>query len=439
MLKTIVNAFRIPELRKKILYTLLILLLFRLCTYIPTPGIDPSAVKTALGSSNIWGIMDVITGGALERYTFMAVGITSYINASIIMQLLTVVIPRLERLSKEGPEGRKKMNQYTRYAGMFLACVQAIGTVLALGSSVIAAPFANHQWFAYILIGASVTAGSALAMWMGERITDRGLGNGISMLIFIGIVAKLPTAGKAYIDQAVALSRDGNDALWWFLIPIILFIIAVITLVIFVDLGERRIPVQYAKRVSGRKMYGGQSTYLPMKPNSAGVMPLIFALSFLTFPSLLVSMFWPNSGFATWYATWLGPNTWGYAIASVIFIIFFAYFYSSITFNPVETANDIQKYGGFIQGIRPGKPTSDYLKRIANRLCLFAGVFLAFISVLPMVVSAIIGQMENSAVILNLALSFGTTGILILTSVSIEIARQLEAQMVMNHYKGFLD
>lgn len=445
MFKTILNAFRIPELRKKILFTLLILLLFRLCCYIPTPGVNPTAIKSLVGSNNLLTFMDAITGGAMENYTFMAMGITPYINASIIMQLLTVVIPRLERLSKEGPEGRKKMNQYTRYAGVLLAFIQAVGICLWLnassanGTSVLASAMSAAPVLAYILIGISLAAGSALAMWMGERITQRGIGNGISLLIFIGIVAKLPATAVSYFNSAAAASKAGSDAMWWYLAPILLFIVAVIAMVIFVDLGERRIPVQYAKRVSGRKMYGGQSTYLPMKPNSSGVMPLIFAISFLTFPSLLVNMFWPNSGFAQWYATYMGPRTWGYAGFSVVFIIFFSYFYSSITFNPVDTANDIQKYGGFIQGIRPGKPTSDYLKRIANRLCLFAGLFLSVIAVIPMLVSAALGSMENSANILNLALTFGTTGILILTSVSIEFTRQLEAQMVMNHYKGFLD
>lgn len=436
MFEVLRNAWRIKDLRKKILYTVMMLLLFRLCTYIPTPFIDQEVIKGIVGSNSGWGVIDIITGGSLSGYTFMAMGITPYINASIILQLLTVVIPKLEQLSKEGPEGRKKITQYTRYLGIILAFVQAVGICMSFGSSAIVSTFQGSTIFVYIIIGITLTAGSALAIWMGERITENGIGNGISMLIFIGIIARLPSTVIEYVRQAADQARQGNAALWWILPVIILGVAALVVLIVRVDLGERRIPVQYAKRISGRKVYGGQSTYIPMKPNGAGVMPLIFAMSFLAFPNIIIKMFWPN---VTWYDRWLGAGTPLYALMSVLLVLFFAYFYASISFNPEETAGDIQKYGGFIQGIRPGKPTSDHLKKINRRLTLFAGLFLAGIAVLPMIIRVCLGSMENSAPILNLALTFSSTGLLILTSVSIEVTKQLEAQMVMNHYKGFLD
>ena len=436
MFEVLRNAWRVKDLRRKLLYTIMMLLLFRLCTYIPTPFIDQSAIKQAVGANSGWGVIDIITGGSLSGYTFMAMGITPYINASIILQLLTVVIPRLEQLSKEGPEGRKKITQYTRYLGIILAFVQAVGICMSFGSSAIVSTFRDNLFLVYVIIGLTLTAGSALAIWMGERITENGIGNGISMLIFIGIIARLPSTVIAYVQQAAAQAREGNAALWWILPVIILAVAALVVIIVRVDLGERRIPVQYAKRISGRKVYGGQSTYIPMKPNGAGVLPLIFAMSFLAFPNIIIKMFWPH---VVWYDNWLGAGTPLYAVLSVVLVLFFAYFYASISFNPEETANDIQKYGGFIQGIRPGKPTSDYLKKINRRLTLFAGLFLAGIAVLPMIISAILGNMENSAPILNLALTFSSTGLLILPSVSIEVTKQLEAQLVMNHYKGFLD
>lgn len=436
MFQVLRNAWQVKDLRRKLLYTILMLLLFRLCTYIPTPFIDQSVIQQAVGGNSGWGVIDIITGGSLSGYTFMAMGITPYINASIILQLLTVVIPKLEQLSKEGPEGRKKITQYTRYLGIALAFVQAVGICMSFGEEAIVSTFRDNLFLVYVIIGLTLTAGTALAIWMGERITENGIGNGISMLIFIGIIARLPSTAIAYVQQAADQARNGNAALWWILPVIILAVAALVVIIVRVDLGERRIPVQYAKRISGRKVYGGQSTYIPMKPNGAGVLPLIFAMSFLAFPNIIIKMFWPE---VVWYDNWLGAGTPLYAVLSVILVLFFAYFYASISFNPDETANDIQKYGGFIQGIRPGKPTSDYLKKINRRLTLFAGLFLAGIAVLPMIISAILGNMENSAPILNLALTFSSTGLLILTSVSIEVTKQLEAQLVMNHYKGFLD
>ncbi len=435
MFETIKNAFKIKDLRKKILYTLFMLLVFRLCCYIPTPFINTNFTKEAVGNNGLLSMIDVITGGSLANYTFMAMGISPYINASIILQLLAVVSPKLQAMQKEGPEGQRKINKITRYSSIVLALIQSIGICVSLNGAIVSG-YQNMAWFCYIVIGVVLSAGSALAIWIGERITERGIGNGISLLIFIGIVSRLPSAVTSYIQVATKDAR-----MWWYLIPIAIAIAAIIVVIVIVELGERRIPVQYAKRVTGRKVYGGASTYMPIKPNGAGVLPLIFAMAFMTFPSILIQMFWSNTPFATFYRNWLGSGTWVYAAVSVVLIVAFAFFYSSISFNPEETANDIQKYGGFIQGIRPGKPTADYLKKVNRRLTLFAGIYLAVISVIPMIVSAImnISQVENMNTILNLALTFGTTGILIMVSVSIEMVKQLESQMVMNHYKGFLD
>ncbi|MDD6203404.1 MAG: preprotein translocase subunit SecY [Firmicutes bacterium] len=435
MFNTIKNAFKIKELRKKILYTLFMLLIFRLCCYIPTPFIDTAATSEIVEKNGLLGLIDVITGGSLANYTFMAMGISPYINASIILQLLTVVIPKLQDLQKEGPEGRKKINKITRYTSIGLALVQAIGICISMQNAIVES-YQSIAWFCYIVIGIVLSAGTALAIWIGERITEKGIGNGISLLIFIGIVSRLPAAVSSYISVAKDDSR-----MWWYLIPVIAAIALVIVVIVLVELGERRIPVQYAKRVTGRKVYGGASTYMPIKPNGAGVLPLIFAMAFMTFPSILIQMFWANTGFAAFYNNWLGSGTWVYAIVSVVLIIAFAFFYASISFNPEETASDIQKYGGFIQGIRPGKPTADYLKKVNRRFTLFAGIYLAVIAVIPMIVSAImnVSAITNANAILKLALTFGSTGILIMVSVSIEMVKQLESQMVMNHYKGFLD
>lgn len=435
MFEVLKNAWKIKDLRKKLLYTAFMLLIFRLCCFIPTPFIDQVAVSESMNANGTWGVIDLITGGAMQNYTIMAMGISPYINASIILQLLAVVFPKLGELSKEGPEGRKKVNQYTRLLGVGLAFVQAIGICLSIKGAIVS-DYQDIAWLAYIIVGITITAGSALAMWIGERITEKGVGNGISLLIFIGIIARLPATVVAYVESAVA-----DSTLWWYLPLVLAGVALLIAIITRVDLGERRIPVQYAKRVTGRKVYGGQSTYMPLKPNGAGVLPLIFAMSFLTFPQILINMFFQNTGFASFYSKWLASGTWGYAILSILFIVFFAYFYASITFDPEETANDIQKYGGFIQGIRPGKPTADYLKKVNKRLTLFAGLYLAVISIIPMVISAILGSGATSSnmMVLKLALTFSSTGLLILVSVSIEITKQLESQMVMNHYKGFLD
>ncbi len=436
------NAWKIPDLRKKILYTLLMLLLYRLCCYIPTPGVNPT-LQLDMANENIWGLMNIITGGSLEGYTFMAMGISPYINASIIIQLLQVVIPALERMGRE-ENGREKINKIVRYTSFGLAFLQAIGICIAFDQQLGAGQsmLVSESILTYVIVGLSLTAGTAVAIWIGDRISEKGLGNGISMLIFVGIIARFPATASGYVDQASGLSATGNNTLWWILPLIIAAIVAMIVVVIFVELGERRINIQYAKRVSGRKVYGGQSTYMPIKPNSCGVLPLIFSMSLLMFPSILIGMFGsPDSGFGKFYTNWLGQGTWGYMIASFLLTIGFAFFYSAISFNAAETSKNLQKYGGFIQGIRPGKPTTDYLNKVSKRLVLFSGLYLGVISSVPMLASAILGHVAPTLAnsILGLALTFSSTGLLIIVSVSIEVTKQLESQMVMRHYKGFLD
>lgn len=437
MFSTFKNAWKLPELRKKILYTLLMLLVYRLCCFIPTPGVNPT-LQIEAANQNIFGLMNIITGGSLEGYTFMAMGISPYINASIIIQLLQVVIPSLERLGHD-EDGREKINKIVRYTSFGLAFLQAIGICYAFSKSQQVLVDGINPVLGYILVGLSLTAGSAVAMWIGDRISEKGIGNGISMLIFIGIIARLPLTATSYIQSAVSGSQSGNNALWWILPLVLIFAVALIVLVVFVELGERRINIQYAKRVSGRKVYGGQSTYMPLKPNSCGVLPLIFSMSLLMFPSIIAGMFFSGSKFEEFYSKWLGSGTWGYTIVSIFLTIGFAYFYSAITFNAQETSKNLQKYGGFIQGIRPGKPTTDYLNKINKRLVLFSGLYLSVISSIPMIASSILSLTNYGSPILTLALTFSSTGLLIIVSVSIEVSKQLESQMVMRHYKGFLD
>lgn len=437
MFSTFKNAWKLPELRKKILYTLLMLLVYRLCCFIPTPGVNPT-LQIEAANQNIFGLMNIITGGSLEGYTFMAMGISPYINASIIIQLLQVVIPSLERLAHD-EDGREKINKIVRYTSFGLAFLQAVGICYAFSKSQQILVDGINPVLGYILVGLSLTAGSAVAIWIGDRISEKGVGNGISMLIFIGIIARLPLTATNYVQSAISGSQSGNNALWWILPLVLIFAAALIVLVVFVELGERRINIRYAKRVSGRKVYGGQSTYMPLKPNSCGVLPLIFSMSLLMFPSIIAGMFFSGSKFETFYSKWLGSGTWGYTIVSIFLTIGFAYFYSAITFNAQETSKNLQKYGGFIQGIRPGKPTTDYLNKISKRLVLFSGLYLSVISSIPMIASSILSLTNYGSPILTLALTFSSTGLLIIVSVAIEVSKQLESQMVMRHYKGFLD
>ena len=413
MLEKMKNAWRIPELRKKITYTFLMLLIYRLLCVIPVPGMDISMVSEALSQFSILEFMNMMTGGSFSQMTIMAMGITPYINASIILQLLTVAIPALEKMSKEGPEGRKKIQEWTRYLTVALAFVQAIGLVFAMRAT-----SKGGLW--YIVIGLSMAAGTALAMWIGERITENGIGNGISLLIMAGVVSNLFN----WCRQAIVGVFAGTVG---FLPVIVVFIafLAMIIAITYVDMGERRVPVQYAKRMVGRKMYGGQSTHIPMKLNSTGVMPLIFGFAILQFPATVFAFF-PTSGINMWWMNFQS-SVW-YQFVLALLIIAFTYFYTSITFNPIEISKNMQQNGGIIPGIRQGRATSDYLAKVSSRLTLFSALFLAVLATIPSIISQIFG----------VATPFAASSVLIAVSVGIETIRQIEAQMVMRHHKGFL-
>lgn len=419
MIETFRNAWRIEDIRRKIIFTLIMLLVYRVGSFIPVPFIDSSYLKQLVGENNLLGLLDVISGGAFGNYTIFAMGIVPYINSSIIMQLLTVAIPKLEELSKEGEEGQKKITQYTRYLTIALAFVQSAGITYGLANQALT----NRTFVGYFVVALTLTAGTAFLMWLGEQITEKGIGNGISMIIFASIVSKLPIAvislwNMAFVAQTVSP---------WALPFILAFILALIAGVVFIDMGQRRIPVQYAKRVVGRKMYGGQSTHIPIKVNSSGVLPIIFAVSILSLPQT-IGFFFPDSGFYRFVEAYFNQQSAIYAIVYALLIIFFTFFYTQISFNPIEVANNLKQYGGFVQGIRPGKPTSDYLLRISNRITFVGSLFLAAVAVIPIVVAGFT----------KIPMYLQGTSILILVSVSLETSQQLESQMMMRHYRGFL-
>ena len=431
MLTTIRNAWRVPEIRKKIVFTLIMLLFFRLLSFIPVPGI--SGMGEAIENSGIgfFDIMTLVSGSSLSQFTMMGLGISPYINASIIMQLLTVVIPKWAEWQKEGgEEGRKKINRITRFASIGLAAVMASVFLIGFSGSEGVKIDPAFGWFAYVVVVVTLTAGSAIALWIGEKITEKGIGNGVSLLIFAGIVARFPTDIFGYIK-----AMFGEGASEYFIkVPLILIgIVLLITFIVFMDNGERRIPVQYAKRNVGRKLYGGQSTHIPIKVNSSGVMPLIFAMAFLSFPSTVLVFARNSTGFwnslYNFFNTYLVATNWVYYVLMAVLVMGFAYFYSSITFDPIEMSKNLQQYGGFIPGIRPGKPTSDFIKRINVRIVFIGALFLTFIAVVPSLFTLIFSE--------NFAL--GATSVLIAVSVSLETSRQLESLMLMRHYKGFLN
>ena len=418
MFQTYINAFKIKEIRKKMLITLLLIVVYRLGSFIPIPGVNTELLKSAVSQYDILGFLDLLTGSSFSQFTIFAMGISPYINASIIIQLLTIAIPSLERLSKE-EDGKIKIEKITRYTGIALAMVQSIGIFIGLGTQYLV----DNSWLTYATIGICSTAGTAFLMWLGERITEDGIGNGVSMLIVASIVSRVP---KTFISLGKQLFV-GTLPIWELLLLAIL-VVGLITLVTHVDQAQRRIPVQYAKRVVGRKMYGGQSTYLPIKANSNGVLPLIFALTFLQFPGM-IAQFKPDGAFYAFYKTYMGTSSAIYYVIYALLIIGFGFFYSSVTFNPIEMSKNLQQNGGFITGIRPGKPTSDYLGKISGRLTLFGSLFLAVVAILPQL--AMRGMAESSA--------FGATSVLIMVNVALETTNQLESHMLMRHYKGFLN
>ena len=429
MIETLKNAFRNKDIRKKIIITLLLLLLFRVGCYIPIPGLTRDTFFDAVSGNDFLTLMSGITGSALANGTLFALGIGPYINASIIMQLLTVGIPALERLSKQGEEGRKKITNITRLVTIVLAVIQSVGIIVMFGQTqdaINTAYFFDSMWVAGIFMTIVYTAGACLVMWIGERITEYGVGNGISMIIFIGI---LSTAGTSIVNKFIEVGEGQVEELWN--IALFVFLVLVIFfLIVFVDLAERRIPVQYAKQVRGTKMYGGQSSVIPMKITGSGVMPLIFAYAIVSFPSMIMSLV-PNwSDELDWWNRNFANGTVWYIIVLCILIFVFAFFYAQIQFNPEDVSRSIQQNGGFIQGIRPGKPTAEYLSRINKRITLFGAIFLTLVAFVPSIAFSWAGQ--------DLVNVFSTTGILIVVSVALEFDKQLQSQIMMKNYKGFL-
>lgn len=436
MFRTLINAFKNKEIRKKILITLALLFLYRIGCWLPVPGIDKEVFSYVQESNSLLSLLSAITGSALANGAILALGISPYINASIIVQLLGAAIPALEKYSKQGEEGRKKLNKITRYVTLGLALIQAIGITVAwanaggLADSMYTGTIFSNQW----VIGGSIVlmlvAGSMFSTWLGERITEIGVGNGISLLIFIGILSTADLSLVATINTIIA----GTDEFAiWSLLGFILMAVVIFGLIVFVDLAERRIPIQYAKQIKGRKQYGGQNTNIPIKVNASGVMPIIFASAIITFPQMLGQIFWPNTGLHTWWMTYMSAGTWPYAIAMALLILVFSYFYATLQFKPDEVARNLQQYGGFIPGTRPGKPTYEYLNKISKRITLFGAIYLAFIALIPSLLFSFI-TFGNS----TLVNSMTATGMLIIVSVGLELDKQLQSLMMMKQYKGFL-
>ena len=434
MLQTLINAFKVKEIRRKVYMMLLLLLVFRIGCFVPVPGLNRGQFSTVVEGNDFLTLMSSITGGALAQGTIFALGIGPYINASIIMQLLSVGIPALERLSKQGEEGHKKIAQYTRYVTILLAAIQSVGIIVMFGNSAInTSLFFNQTWLAGVFMATVYTAGAFIVMWLGERITDYGVGNGQSMIIFVGILA---TAGNLIVGKFEQLFGGTTSAVWE-LVAFLLVSAIIFFAIIYVDLSERKVPVQYAKQIKGRKMYGGQSSSIPIRISGGGVMPLIFAFSILSFPQMIASMADPNATgwFTKFWNNYMSASAegWGavvYALVLCLLIFGFSFFYAQMQFNPEDVSKSIQQNGGFIQGIRPGKATENYLKKISNRITLFGAIYLSLIAFIPSVAFAWAS--------LDLVNVFSTTGILIIVSVAMEFEKQLQAQMMMKNYKGFL-
>lgn len=420
------NIFNVPELKKRILFTLVLLAVYRIGAHIPTPGIDAFALSEFFKGTRgtILGFFDMFSGGAFKRLTIFALGIMPYISASIILQLLTVVVPFLEKLKKEGEQGQKKITQYTRYGTVVLSCIQGLGISFGLEAmksptGVLVVP--EPGWSFRLMTILTLTSGTAFIMWLGEQITERGVGNGISLIIFAGIVAGIPSA----ITNTLRLMNSGEIQLF-VILGIIAFMVAVIGAIVYMESGQKRIPVQYAKRVVGRKVYGGQSTHLPLKVNTSGVIPPIFASSIIMFPATIVNFIehpWMRT-----ISNSLMPGTLIYTVLYVVMIFFFCYFYTAIVFNPADVADNMKKYGGFIPGIRPGKPTSEFIDKTLSRITFGGAAYLSIICVLP----------DYLIKYFNIPFYFGGTGLLIVVGVAMDTMAQVESHLVMRHYEGFI-
>jgi preprotein translocase subunit SecY len=417
------NIFRIPELRKRLLFTLGMLAVYRFGIYVTTPGVDRIAMRKVVQSGNLLGLLNFFSGGAFEQLSIFALGIMPYVSSSIIFQLLTVVVPTLEKMNKEGEIGRRKITQYTRYGTIVLSAMQGYGIATYLeslrdptGVSVVSDP----GWGFRLITMLSLAAGTAFIMWMGEQITERGIGNGISLVIFAGIVARVPSA--AY-NTFLTFRAPGSQLSGVGLIILASVMVVVVALIVFVERGQRRIPIQYAKRVVGRKLYGGQSTHLPLKVNTSGVIPPIFASSLLLIPATLAGWF----PFLDRVNNALGPGSWIYNVIYVVLIVFFAYFYTAVTFNPVDVADNLKKYGGYIPGIRPGKTTADYIDHVLSRITFGGAIYLSAVCVLPTIISSEF----------NVQFYFGGTSLLIVVGVALDTVQQIEGHLITRHYEGF--
>ncbi len=435
MFKTLADAFKIKEVRNKLLLTLLLLFIYRLGCWLPIPGIDAEALGVSVEGNTFLSLLSSVSGGALSQGSFLALGVSPYITSSIIVQLLAMVIPSWQRLAKEGgADGRKKISQYTKVTALIIALAQAIGIAVGFGTadSVNLNVFGGSEVVCYMFIVLMLVAGAMFTVWLGEKITEIGIGNGMSLLIFVGILSSAASAIMGNFSD-LAVGGETTQRAVWQLVLFVVALIAIFALVVFVDGGERKVGVQYAKQMKGRKMYGGQSTYIPIRVNANGVMPIILASAVLTFPQLIMSIFWPNStnGFITWWNTYLGAGSWAYAVLMALLILAFAYFWTMVQFDTEEISRSIQQNGGFIPGIRPGKPTAQYLSGINKKITLFGAIFLAFMALIPTLLFTAIGTGGlNSA--------FSATGMLIVVSVALEFDKQLEAQMMMRNYRGFL-
>ncbi len=432
MIEKLINIFRVPELRKRVLFTIWILVVYRIGSHIPTPGIDVSALNSYFiqHTSGLLDMVDMFAGGALKRFTLFALGVMPYISASIIMQLLTVAIPYLEKLSKEGEMGRKKINQYSRYLTVFVCLVQSLGLTAWMKSMYApnGAPVVPNPGMGFTLMAVlTMTTGTILLMWMGERVTENGIGNGVSLLIFAGIVARVPAATAELISQ-VQLKQFNTVNL---LVVAGLFV-GIVAFIIYIEQGQRRIPVQYAQRIVGRKVYGAQTTHIPLKINPSGVMPIIFASAIILFPAQIASFLGNKLPIFEKIALLLAPNTIWYISLYAILIIFFTYFYTAIVFNPKDLSENMRKFGGFIPGIRPGEHTTKYIERVLNRILIPGSISLAFVAVFPSLINRWIGIPSNFAELM------GGTSLLIIVGVDLDTMKQIESHLIMRHYDGFL-
>ena len=428
MFQTIRNAWKIEDIRKKIIFTLFIILLYRLGNAVPAPYVNTALLSSYFASmqNTVLGLYNVMSGSAFSQATIFALSIQPYINASIIIQLLCIAIPALERLAKDGgEEGKNKIERITRYSTVGLGLLQGFAYYILLKNNSFLTEAGMGVWGAVVII-VTFTAGSALLMWMGEQITEFGIGNGISMILFISIVSRFPNQIASMISRVAAEPKT-----WWVTLLMIVGALAIVVLIIIVTNAERRIPVQYSKRVVGRKQYGGQSTHLPMKVNMSGVLPVIFAQSIASLPATVAAFVpsWSNG----WFIRLFDTNTVTYIVLYFLLIIFFSYFYSTIQFNPIEVANNLKKNGGFIPGFRAGKPTSEFIQKVLNKITMFGAIYLAIVAIVPLIISACSATARNSGV------SLGGTSVIIVVGVALETVKALESQMLMRHYKGFLE